>query len=263
MSDSVVTADSYVQHHMHFLQLNLHTMKLGSGGFWTLNLDSMFMSILLGAIFIIIFRRVATRLSVDKPSGMQNFVELVIEFIDGISRESFKAESRLIAPLALTVFAWIFLMNVIDLLPVDILPRAAGAIGLPYFRAVGTADPNITFGMSISVFILIIFYNFKGKGIKGLGKEVFTKPFGLWLFPINIAFRLLEDLIKPFSLSLRLFGNLFAGEIIFIVIALLPWWIQFVLGVPWTIFHVLIILIQAFIFMMLTVVYLSMAYEHH
>ncbi len=259
-----LTTDAYVQHHLQFLQLDLHTMKLGDGGgFWTLNLDSMFMAILLGAIFLILFRCVATRLSVDKPSGLQNFVEFIIEFIDNLSREAFKAESKLIAPLALTIFVWVFLMNLIDLLPVDLLPRLAQLMGLPYFRAVGTADPNITFGLSLTIFGLLIFYNFKGKGFKGLGKEILTKPFGPWLFPINIIFRVLEDIVKPFSLSLRLFGNLFAGELIFIIIALLPWWIQFILGVPWTIFHVLIILIQAFIFMMLSVVYLSMAYEKH
>jgi F-type H+-transporting ATPase subunit a len=154
-------------------------------------------------------------------------------------------------------------MNAMDLLPVDFVPDVAGAFGLHHFRAVATADPNITFGMSITVFFLILFYNFKGKGGFGFGKEILTKPFGWKLFPLNVLFRVLEDGVKPLSLSLRLYGNLFAGELIFILIALLPWWTQWPLGAAWAIFHILIIVVQAFIFMMLTIVYLSMAYHHH
>jgi F-type H+-transporting ATPase subunit a len=262
-TEHIISTGDYVSHHLQFLQLNLHTLKWGNGGFWTLNVDSLFMSIALGVIFLGLFRWMATRLSVDKPSRLQNLLEFIYDFVDGMSADAFKGHSRLIAPLAMTIFVWILLMNMIDLLPVDLIPRLAMASGATHFRAVGTADPNLTFGMSLSVFVLLIFYNFKGKGAKGFAKEVFTQPFGLALFPINVIFRLLEDIVKPFSLSLRLFGNLFAGELIFIIIALLPWWVQFFLGVPWTIFHVLIILIQAFIFMMLTVVYLNMAHEHH
>lgn len=254
----------YVQHHLQFLQLNLHTLKWGNGGFWTLNLDSMIMSIGLGAFFILLFRWMATRLRVEQPGKLQNFLEFVVDFIDKITRDTFKGKNVLIAPLALTIFVWVFLMNLIDLLPIDLLPQIVmKTFGVEYFRAVGTADPNITFGLSLDVFLLLIFYNFKGKGGMGFLKEILTQPFGPALFPVNIFFRLLEDLVKPFSLSLRLFGNLFAGELIFIIIALMPWWMQFMLGVPWTVFHVLIILIQAFIFMMLTVVYLNMAHEKH
>ena len=253
----------YVQHHLDFLQLNLKTMSLGNGGFWTINVDTLFISITLGALFLLLFRYVAKRLTVDTPKGLQNFIEFLIDFVNGIAKDAFKANTRFIAPLSLTIFIWVFLMNFMDLIPVDLLPRAASAIGLPYFRVVPTADPNVTFGLSLSVFALLIFYNFKGKGASGLFKEVTAQPFGWKLFPLNIIFRLLEDLVKPFSLSLRLFGNLFAGELIFILIALLPWWLQFTLGVPWALFHILIILIQAFIFMMLTIVYLSMAYHKH
>ncbi len=254
----------YVEHHMHHLQFNLQNGQLGEGGFWSLNLDSLFMSIVLGVSFLLWLRWIASRLQVEKPHGVQNFVEFVIEFIDKIAGEVFKSRDQLIAPLAFTIFVWVLLMNVIDLIPVDLLPRAAEGAGFSDFRAVSTADPNITFGLSLSVFVLLIIYNFKGKGWKNFGKEILVHPFGPWLFPLNIFFRLLEDIVKPFSLSLRLFGNMFAGELIFIIIAAtLPWWSQFVLGVPWAIFHILIILIQAFIFMMLTVVYLSMAYESH
>ena len=154
-------------------------------------------------------------------------------------------------------------MNFVDLLPVDLIPKLAGFAGLSHFRAVPTADINATLGMSFTIFFLILIYNFKGKGAKGFGKEILTKPFGGKLFLLNILFRILEDGVKPISLSLRLYGNLFAGELIFILIALLPWWIQWPFGAIWAIFHILIIVIQAFIFMMLTIVYLSMAYHEH
>lgn len=259
-----MNSGQYVEHHMHHLEFNLRTWQMGDGGFWTLNLDSLFMAIVLGLGFLIWLRWIATRLQVEKPRGVQNFIEFVIEFIDKISGEVFKSRDQLIAPLAFTIFAWVLLMNAVDLIPVDLIPRVAEGLGFGYFRAVGTADANITFGLSISVFILLIAYNFKGKGWRGFAKEILVHPFGPFLFPLNILFRILEDVVKPFSLSLRLFGNMFAGELIFIIIAAtLPWWTQFVLGVPWAIFHILIILIQAFIFMMLTVVYLNMAYESH
>ena len=261
---SASSAD-YVQHHLSFLQLDLSTMKLTSGmtGFWVLNLDSMVMSILMGLLFIVSFYCVARAVKVKSPGKFQCVVEMIVEFVDKAVTESFHAPSRFIAPLALTIFVWVFLMNAMDLLPVDFAPLVASTFGLHYFRAVATADPNITFGMSITIFFLIIFYNFKGKGGFGFGKEVLTKPFGGKLFFLNVIFRVLEDCVKPLSLSLRLYGNLFAGELIFILIALMPWWMQWPLGGVWAIFHILIIVVQAFIFMMLTIVYLSMAYHEH
>lgn len=256
---------AYIAHHLDNLQLDLKTWHFtaGESGFWVLNLDSTIMSIILGGLFFFLFRLMAKRLVVDKPKGWQHFFEFIIEFVDNTVRESFKANTRFIAPLALTIFVWVFLMNLIDLIPVDLIPMIASLFGAEHFRAVPTADPNITFGLSIAVFFMMIFYNFKGKGAIGFGKEVLTYPFGKWLMPLNVFFRVLEDVVKPFSLSLRLFGNLFAGELVFIIIATLPWWIQFVLAVPWALFHILIILIQAFVFMMLTIVYLTMAYEQH
>lgn len=258
-----LSSSEYVQHHMHFLEFNLHTMRLGNGGFWTLNLDSLGMSIFMGLIFIGLFRFAATRLKVDRPGYLQNFCEMMIDFVDGICKDLFYKRDPLVAPLALTIFVWVFLMNLVDLFPVDVFPRLIMSSGLPYWRAVPTADPNTTFGLSFAVFLLMIIYNFKGKGVKGLLKEVTLQPFGKWLFPLNIAFRIIEDVVKPFSLSLRLFGNMFAGELIFILIALLPFYAQWVLGLPWALFHILVILIQAFIFMMLSLVYLSMAHEAH
>jgi len=254
----------YVQHHLSHLTLNLHTYALGNGGFWTLNLDTMIISIFIGITFSWLFAYIArTMVSTAPPGKLQSFIEIIIEFVDKTVKESFHGTSELIAPLALTIFVWIFLMNVMDLLPVDFFPTLAHLFGVNYFRSVPTADPNATFGMSIAVFFLVIFYNFKIKGGLGFTKETLVFPFGRWLFPLNILFRVMEEGVRPFSLSLRLFGNLFAGELIFILIALLPWWIQWTVGGIWAIFHILIISIQAFIFMMLTIVYLTMAHETH
>lgn len=261
---SVDDPSSYVQHHLEHLQLNLLTMKIGSsGGFWTINLDSMIISILAALVFSLIFFIGARRVKIATPGKFQCAVEMVLEGVKKMVNETFHGESNLIAPLALTIFVWIFLMNLMDLLPVDLVPALLAVLGVGHFRAVATSDPNITFGLSIWVFVLLIYYNFKAKGIIGLGSEILCKPFGKWLFPLNIFFRILEDFVKPISLSLRLFGNMFAGELIFILIGILPWYLQWTIGGIWSIFHILIILLQAFIFMMLTVVYLSMAQETH
>lgn len=260
-----MTPAEYVQHHLTFLQWNLKTGQVGPDqhGFWVINIDSMFMAILLGVIFLGLFYVFARRATSAVPGKFQCFIEMIVEFVDKSVTEAFHAPSKLIGPLAMTIFIWVFLMNFVDLIPVDLIPKLAGHAGLSHFRAVPTADLNVTLGMSLMVFILIIVYNFKGKGAKGFGKEILTKPFGAKALPLNVIFRVLEDCVKPISLSLRLYGNLFAGELIFILIALMPWWIQWPFGGIWAIFHILIIVIQAFIFMMLTIVYLSMAYHEH
>jgi F-type H+-transporting ATPase subunit a len=258
------TPANYVQHHLDHLSFNLKTWSFsGEGSFWNLNLDTFLLSAVLGIAFLILFRWTAIKARSDVPGKVQNFVEILAEFVDKTVKESFHGVSQLIAPLALTIFVWVFLMNFMDLLPVDLLPTLLSLFGASHFRSVPTADPNATFGMSIAVFILIIYYNLKIKGVKGLSKEMLVAPFGPYLFPVNIVFRLLEECVRPISLSLRLFGNLFAGELIFILVALLPWWIQWTFGGVWAVFHILIIAIQAFIFMMLTIVYLSMAHETH
>ncbi len=263
MSGEQTPAD-YVQHHLEHLSFNLKTWSFsGEGSFWNLNLDTFLLSAVLGMGFLILFRWVAIIACRDVPGKVQNFVEILVEFVDKTVKESFHGVSQLIAPLALTIFVWVFLMNFMDLLPVDLLPTLLSLFGIDHFRSVPTADPNATFGMSIAVFVLIIYYNLKIKGAKGLSKEMLVAPFGPYLFPVNIVFRLLEECVRPISLSLRLFGNLFAGELIFILVALLPWWIQWTFGGVWAVFHILIIAIQAFIFMMLTIVYLSMAHETH
>lgn len=259
----LLSPGEYIQHHLQQLSFNLKHFSMHKQGFWTLHLDTLGVSIVLGICFLWIFYSVARRATVGVPGRLQSFIEILVEFVQGLVKESFHGRSQLIAPLALTIFVWVFLMNFMDLLPVDLLPRIASLLGVHYFRAVPTADLNMTFALSITVFLLIIYYNFKVKGPIGLSKEVLSKPFGIYLMPLNIIFRIIEEMVKPISLALRLFGNLFAGELIFILIALMPWWIQWTVGGVWAIFHILIIAIQAFIFMMLTIVYLSMAHESH
>jgi F-type H+-transporting ATPase subunit a len=255
-----MTASEYIKHH-------LGHMTLGEkGSFWSIHLDTMFFSILLGAVFLFIFYRAAKRVTTGVPTGMQNFVEIMVEFVDQQVKDSFHGRSRVIAPLALTLFVWIFLMNIVKLLPYDLLPRIAQIVsGNPdiYLRINPTSDVNATLGMSIAVFFLIIFYSIYIKGAGGFAKEMFLKPFGVWFLPFNFVLKVVEEIAKPVSLALRLFGNMYAGGLIFTLIALLPWWIQWTLGLSWSLFKLLIITLQAFIFMVLTIVYLSMAHEDH
>lgn len=261
---------AYIQHHLHNLTLNLKTFHLGNGGFWTLDLDTLFFSIMLGVGFLFLFRRAAKYAVIGVPGRLQNFVEILVEFVDSQVRETFHGKSNLIAPLALTIFVWVFLMNFMDLIPVDFLPQLGLALHIPYLRVVPSTDLNLTFALSLSVFFLLLFYSIKAKGAGGYLKEILFSPFKskFWLYnilfvPMNLILKLVDEIAKPISLSLRLFGNLFAGELIFILIALLPWWIQWTLGGVWAIFHILIITLQAFIFMTLTIVYLSLAHEKH
>lgn len=255
-------SEMYIQHHLEHLQLNLTNFTISNGGFWTLNLDTFIVGIVTALLIGGLFRYVAVTMQLGVPTRLQGFVEVAVAFVQRSVHESYDGKSQLIAPLALTLFVWIFLMNALDLLPIDLLPNLVSLFGVSHLKIVPTADPNMTFAMSISVFLLILFYNVTVKGWH-LGKEVLVAPFGPYLFPLNILFRLIEEIVKPFSLALRLFGNMFAGELIFVLIAQLPWWAQWLPGGIWAIFHILIITIQAFIFMMLTVAYLSMAHDKH
>lgn len=259
------TSSEYIVHHLTNLKLDLTTMQIDAhaNGFWVLNIDSLFFSAILGLFFLFFFRLAAKRATAGVPGGLQNFVELMVEFVDTQVKDTFSGKSNLVAPLALTIFVWVFLMNFMDLLPVDLLPHAASLLGIPYLKVVPTTDPNVTLGMSIGVFLLVLFYSIKIKGIGGFSAEFFTHPFGWKLAPVNFILKMVEEIAKPVSLGLRLFGNLYAGELIFILLALLPMYLQWTLAVPWAIFHILVITLQAFIFMMLTIVYLSMAHEHH
>ena len=273
-----LTSGEYIQHHLQ----NLQVCKAESGewvwnhcagNFWTINVDSMVWSVLLGLVFVFFFRGAAKKASSGKPTRFQALVEIVVDFVDGSVKDTFHGKSSLIAPLGLTIFVWVFLMNSMDLIPVDWIPTAAVAVGIPYMKVVPTTDVNITFGMSIAVFFLIIFYTIRNKGIKGFIGELTlhpiappTKGLGLIAAPFIIAFNFILESValiaKPVSLSLRLFGNMFAGELIFILIAILGVW-QLPLHFGWAAFHLLIVTLQAFIFMMLTIVYLSLASESH
>lgn len=269
---AVHSSSEYIKHHLQNLTFGYHpehglgiahgSEEASEMGFWAIHLDTMFFSIVLGVLFLWLFKKAANKASVDKPSGFQNFVEWVIEWIDDNVRSGFKAKNDLIAPLALTIFAWVTLMNTMDLIPVDLLPAMAQAIGVPYLKVVPTTDPNNTFAMAITVFFLILYFSVKVKGANGFAKELSLHPFpGKLLIPFNLVLELATLFAKPISLALRLFGNMYAGEMIFILIALLPPLIQWPLSLPWAIFHILIVLLQAFIFMVLTIVYLDAAHD--
>lgn len=281
------TASGYIQHHLQNLTYGLHPVN-GWGmahtaeeakemGFWAFHLDSLGISVFLGLVFILLFRAAAKTATEATPGALQNFVEVLVEFVDGSVRDTFHGRNALIAPLALTIFVWIFLMNLMDLVPVDWIPMAAAKISGDehlFFRAVPTTDPNATLGMALSVFALIIFYSIKIKGIGGFLGELTLHPFSaknifvkILLIPVNFLLEFVTLIAKPVSLALRLFGNLYAGELIFILIAvmfgagILLAGLAGVLQWAWAVFHLIIITLQAFIFMMLTIVYLSMAHE--
>ncbi|MDH3545655.1 MAG: F0F1 ATP synthase subunit A [Gammaproteobacteria bacterium] len=272
------TSGDYITHHLQNLQVckdeaGEWVWNHCAGNPLTINVDSMFWSVLLGLLFVWLFHGVARKTSPDKPGRFQAFVEMIVDFVDGAVKDTFHGKSRLIAPLGLTIFVWVFLMNLMDLVPVDWIPLAASAAGIPYMKVVPTTDVNVTFGMSIAVFFLIIIYTVKNKGVTGFIAELTLHPIapplkgpGLIAAPFIIAFNFILEsvalLAKPVSLSLRLFGNMFAGELIFILIALLGIY-QLPLHFGWAVFHVLIVTLQAFIFMMLTIVYLSLASESH
>lgn len=261
------SAGEYIVHHLQNLTVcradGAWVWNQCEGKFYAVNVDSMFFAILLGLVFLTLFGRVAKRATTGVPGKLQTMVEIVVGFVDQSVRETFHGKSNVIAPLALTLFMWVFLMNMMDLIPVDWLPWAAQQAGIPYLKVVPTTDVNVTFAMAISVFILTLFYSIKMKGIGGFTKELTLTPFNHWAaIPFNLVLEGVSLLAKPISLALRLFGNLYAGELIFLLIALLGIW-QLPLHFAWALFHVLIIVLQAFIFMMLTIVYLSLAHESH
>ena len=286
MASNNPTATEYIKHHLQNLTFGQHpdgSWGLAHGaqearemGFWAIHLDTMFWSVFLGALFLWLFRKAALRATADTPSGFLNFVEWVIDFIDDNVRGSFSGKNALIAPLALTLFVWILLMNLMDLVPVDWIPQIAALLGIEYMKVVPTTDPNATFGMALGVFILTLYYSLKVKGPMGFAAELTMQPFQsgnpilkIIFLPINFFLEFISLVAKPISLSLRLFGNLFAGEMIFILIALLFSGgmtlavVGGVLQLGWAIFHILIVLLQAFIFMTLTIVYLEMAHSDH
>jgi F-type H+-transporting ATPase subunit a len=281
MAAETLTSGAYIKHHLQ----NLTFGQLPDGhwgfaqdaaqakamGFWAVHVDTLFFSLATGLLFLWLFAKVAKRATAGVPDGAQNFAEWIVELVDQNVRGSFSGKNDLVGPLALTIFIWIFLMNAMDLVPIDYLPWLVQSVATlfgadphhVYLRVVPSTDPNATFGMSLSVFALIIYYSIKMKGLGGFLGELAFQPFGKLGAPVNLVLEGVGLIAKPISLSLRLFGNMYAGEMIFILIALLPFWIQWTLSLPWAIFHILIITLQAFIFMTLTVVYLDMAHQQH
>ena len=265
---SELTPTSYIEHHLTFF-----SRPVGGGGFWTLHVDSLVTAIVLGIIGLGFLWWVVRGATAGVPTKRQAFVELLIGFVDEQVKGIFHHgdRNRFIAPAALTVFVWVVLMNAMDFLPVDIMAAILGALGLPEWRLVPTADVNTTFALSLSVLLLSIYFAIVAKGLGGWIHELFCSPFGTHplLWPANFLFNLVEYVSKPLSHSMRLFGNMYAGEILFLLLwmwaatGLVGTFFGFVLGVGWAIFHILIVLLQAYIFMMLTIVYVSMAHERH
>ena len=266
MAASYATPTEYIQHHLTFL-----THSVGDGGFWTLNVDTLLTSAVLGVLTFGFMWLVTRKATQGVPSKTQAFVELSIDFVNEQVKSIYNGTTRLVAPIALTTFVLTLFMNAMDFLPIDIVSAGLNAVGFHEFRFVPTADVNTTFALALAVFGLMIFYSIKIKGFGGWIHELFCSPFGAnpILWPFNLLFNLVEYVSKPLSHSLRLFGNMYAGELIFLLLWLLAaagiGWagLAFVLGVGWAIFHILIVVLQAFIFMMLTVVYIALAHEHH
>lgn len=288
-----ITSSEYIKHHL----TNLTYGKLPDGswgfahsgdeaaqmGFWAINVDTMGWSLVLGIVFFLLFRSVAKKATSDVPTGFQNGIEAVVEFVDNSVKGMFPYKSAVVGPLALTILVWVFFMNAMDLVAIDLLPKTAELFGVHvlgadphsvFFKVVPSTDPNITLGMAATVFLLILFFSVREKGILGFAKELTLHPFSsrnfivqTLLIPINLVLELSNLIAKPISLGLRLFGNLYAGEVIFILIAIMIG-VNLVLGVfgmslqiVWALFHILIIALQAFIFMVLTIVYMSMAFQ--
>ena len=266
-SGSELTPTEYIQHHLSFL-----TKPIGDGGFWTIHVDTVVTSLILGVLGLGFFWLITRKATSGVPGKRQAFVELCFDFVNEQVRGIYHGASKWVAPIALTVFVWVILMNSMDFLPVDIMAWIYEHVfHLHNWRSVPTADVNTTFALALSVFVLMIGWSIKSKGLGGWIVELFTTPFGKnpLLWPLNFLFQLVEYLSKPLSHSLRLYGNIYAGEIIFLLLGL---WAATgiagtifggVLHLGWAIFHILIVLLQAYIFMMLTIVYLAMAEEHH
>ncbi len=285
-SSETITSTEFIRHHLTNLTFGRHAdgswgmastgAEAAEMGVMAVHVDSLFWSFALGALFLALFRRVAVRVTAGEPGMLQNFCEWIVEFIDENVRGSFNAKNDLVAPMALTLFCWIFLMNLMDLIPVEVIPRFLELFGVHFQKVVPTTDPNITFGLALSIFTLMIYYSIRIKGPLGFAAELTMHPFEaknpilkLLFIPVNFFLEFVSMISKPISHSLRLFGNMYAGEMIFILISLMfgagitltlfGGVLQFI----WAVFHILVITLQAFIFMVLTIVYMDMAHQHH
>src|SRR5882762_185964 len=281
-AEQPTTANEYIHHHLTFLS---NKEPNGIVDFSSVHLDSVFFSVVLAILFAGSFYLAARKATSGVPGKFQNFVELLVEKVNEQVTDTFHGTNKLLAPLALTIFCWVLLFNAMDVLPVDLLPAIGHGLGFQHLKVVPSTDLNVTFALSLSVFILIIYYSIKMKGLGGFLAEFTLQPFTAKSLPMkvllvlpNLILEIVPFIARPISLSLRLYGNLFAGEMIFLLLAVLTlqgavqlesaggWALllaQFVLALLWAVFHLLIITLQAFIFMVLTVVYLAMAHEHH
>jgi F-type H+-transporting ATPase subunit a len=268
----------YILHHLTNLKLDLATGQINpeATGFWVLNLDSMVFSVVLALIFVVMFRVAAHKATSGVPGRWQAFIELCVSSVDSQVKDAYHHGAKFVAPMALAVGFWVFFMNFMDMLPVDLLPAIAGSAGIGHLRTVPSTDPNIALGMSLTVFLIAFGYSFVAKGFGGVASEFLFHPFGKWMLPVNFLLKCVEELAKPISLGLRLFGNMYAGEMIFILLATftlhytagsvgsnIGMLAQIIMATGWTLFHILIISLQAYIFMTLTVVYMAMSADHH
>ena len=263
-AESELTPTSYIQHHLQNL-----TAQVGEGGFMTVNVDTLVSSVAMGLLITFLFWLGTRRATAGVPGKWQAVVEMMLEFVDRQARDTYHGSSKLVTPIAITQFFWILLMNILKFIPAHFFAIPLSWVGVEYWKPVPTADVNATLGMSISVFFLMLFFALRSKGIGGFTKEFLTAPFGKWMMPFNLILNIVEWLSKPISLAMRLFGNMFGGEIVFLLI-----WVLggagilgliggAVFGFGWMIFHILVVPLQAFIFMMLSIVYLSLAEDSH
>ena len=259
-----LTPTSYIQHHLQNL-----TASVGEGGFMTLHVDTLVSSVAMGLLITFLFWVATRRATAGVPGKWQAFVEILLEFVDRQARDTYHGSSKLVTPIAITLFFWILLMNLIKMVPADFIAKPLEWVGIHYWKPVPTADVNATLGMSISVFFLMLFFGLRAKGVGHFTLEFLTQPFGKWMLPFNLILNIVEWVSKPISLAMRLFGNMFGGEIVFLLIWVLGgagiagMFAGAAFGFGWMIFHLLVIPLQAFIFMMLSIVYLSLSEDSH
>ena len=259
-----LTPTSYIQHHLQNL-----TTSVGEGGFWTLHVDTLVTSVLMGLLIVVAFWTATRNATAGVPGKWQAFVEICLEFVDKQARDTYHGSSKLVTPIAITLFFWILMMNLLKMIPADFIAKPLELVGVHYWKPVPTADVNATLGMSISVFFLMLFFALRAKGLGGFTKEFLTAPFGKWMVPFNLILNIVEWLSKPISLAMRLFGNMFGGEIVFLLIwvlggaGIIGALAGGAFGLGWMLFHLLVIPLQAFIFMMLSIVYLSLSEDAH
>ncbi len=263
-SEQALTPTNYIQHHLKNL-----TVQVQDGGFWALHVDTIVTSVLMGLLIVFAFWLATRKATSGVPGKWQAFVEICLEFVDKQARDTYHGPSKLVTPIAITLFFWILMMNMLKMIPADFIAKPLELVGVHYWKPVPTADVNATLGLSISVFFLMIFFALRSKGLGGFTHEFLTAPFGKWMLPFNLILNIVEWVSKPVSLAMRLFGNMFGGEIVFLLIWVLGGASVFgmlaggVFGLGWMLFHLLVIPLQAFIFMMLSIVYLSLSEDSH